>query len=621
MPEAFHFQQPLWFLLLAPMALLLWWSRQVGQGADSWRSACEQHLLPHLLKALPQAARRSPLWLLAVAWLLAVLALADPVWQQRARPVYRNQAALMLVLDLSRSMLSPDLTPSRLERARYKVAEILKRRREGQTGLVVFAGDAFVVSPLTDDTGTIQALLQSLHPDLMPTQDSRADRGIALAAERLQQAGVAQGDILLVTDGYSDGRILPLAAELREQGYRLSVLAVGTDSPAPIADGRGDFLRDRRGAVILPALEVEQLRQLAAAGGGRYSLISADDADLARLLPATSGLAVDVDADSPLAGAWQSRGPWLLLLLLPLAATAFRRGWLLAPVLLVATLLGTLPSPARAMTWTDLWLRRDQQAEQALQSGKPALARRLARQPLRRAEAAYRSGDYAAALALFEELDGGQADYNRGNTLVRLQRYQEAIAAYEQALAEDPGLEDAAHNRALLKKLLELKSGEGEGEASDQASKSQGKNGGGGRGDSADRNADRSQDGQRGEAQDGEPADPAQGGDNNAGNNAATRAPDEQQAAEENRNKDAQAETEQRQQQAQTAQEAAPNARTADDSDTPPDLANAEQAQADERQLRRVPDDPGGLMRRKFRYQYRKRAIRELPTGPQGQGW
>ena len=267
MPEPFHFQQPLWFLALIPMALLLWWLPRTGRTGSAWQRACESHLLPYLLNKPGAAFSQLPVWLFAAGCLLAVIALADPVWQKQPQPVYRNQDAVVLVLDLSRSMLSTDLPPSRLERARFKAAELLKQRQEGQTGLVVFAGDAFTVSPLTSDARTIQSLLKTLHPDLMPVQGSRADLGIRKAGAILGQAGLPRGNIVLIGDGYSDPRAREVASDLRRQGYRLSVLGVGSDQPAPIPDPQGGFVRDARGKIVMPTLEVAQLQSLASAGG------------------------------------------------------------------------------------------------------------------------------------------------------------------------------------------------------------------------------------------------------------------------------------------------------------------------------------------------------------------
>ena len=184
MPEAFHFLQPLWLLAVLPMLALLWGLARPGRADNPWRRIVDAQLLPLLMAGRTGSAGRGALWLLAAGWLIAVLALANPAWERQPRPVFQTTAARVIVLDLSRSMTAPDLQPSRLARARYKVEDMLNRMGEGQTGLVVFAGDAFTVSPLTRDVNTIRALLKALDTGIMPAQGSRADLGLLKADER-----------------------------------------------------------------------------------------------------------------------------------------------------------------------------------------------------------------------------------------------------------------------------------------------------------------------------------------------------------------------------------------------------------------------------------------------------
>jgi len=448
MPEQFHFLQPLWFWTLLPLAVLVWRLRQPAGSDNAWRHVVDARLLPHLLVNPDSTNSHLPIRLLAISWLLTVVALADPVWEKQPQPVYRSQAARVVVLDLSRSMLTPDLKPSRLVRARYKVADILRRSDEGQTGLVVFAGDAFAVSPLTSDSDTIQSLLEPLEPLLMPTQGSRADLGLLKAGDLLRQAGIRRGNILLIADGYSDRRSIDAARKLKQQGYRVSVLGVGTTEGAPLPDGERGYVRDTSGAVVVPKLNSDAMRKLAAAGGGRYATISGGESDIDYLL-SDSGIqpGSEVEKSDQQTDIWQSRGPWLVLLMLPLAALVFRRGWLLG---LVVMLAGTLsaPQPAMASVWDDLWQRRDQQAYRSLQAGQLEQAEQLAENPLRRGTAEYRAGKFDKALQDFSAAEGVDANYNRGNALARLGRYEDAIAAYEQVLKELPGMSDAAHNKA-----------------------------------------------------------------------------------------------------------------------------------------------------------------------------
>jgi Ca-activated chloride channel family protein len=642
MPEQFHFLQPLWFLALPPMALLLGWLARTGRDHSDWRHACESHLLPFLLNQPVRAFQRLPVWLSALAGLLAVVALADPVWQKQPQPVYRNQDAVVVVLDLSRSMLSADLTPSRLERARYKVEEILKRRQDGQTGLVVFAGDAFAVSPLTNDARTIRALLAPLNPGLMPVQGSRADLGLRQAGHLLQQAGIARGDVLLITDGYSDPRTVDVAADLRRQGYRLSVLGVGGDRPAPIPDGQGGFVRDSQGRVVLPALESAPLQQLAAAGGGRYSGITADDADLAQVLPSSrQALGFSAQSTELATDRWQSHGPWLVLALLPLAALAFRRGWLLTIPLAIVLSLGSLPRPAMAAGWDDLWQRRDQQAHQALRSGDYARARQLAGQPLQRGEAAYREGDYAGALEAYKASATAQGDYNRGNALAQLGRYQDAITSYEQALAKQPGMADALHNKQVLEKWLQQQQADNKNDKHSQdkdQDQDKDKNGKNGKGKDDRQQADQrnSGDGQDKHKDKDDNKDGRQQADANHGGVRNEKSESQQADKRHNGNEPDQGSRDRNNRQPAQAEAASANqkgdeqpagSQDADaqdqkgkpaDAAAPLDAAGKEQQQADERWLRRIPDDPGGLLRRKFLYQYSQRGT---PPETAQQSW
>ncbi len=699
MPEAFHFQQPLWFLALLPLVLLIWQLRGHGSTDSAWRRVCDANLLPYLLINPQRGDSRLPLWLLAGGWLIAVIALADPVWEKQPQPVFRTEEARVVVLDLSRSMASPDLKPSRLERARYKVEDVLRRSEEGQVGLVAFAGDAFVVAPLTQDARTITEMLKALEPGLMPVQGSRVDRGLRKAGELLTQAGAGHGEILLVTDGYEGSQAIDAARDLRRQGYTVSVLGVGTAEGAPLTDGAGGFMHDEKGAVVVPRLDVASLRALATAGGGRYATITGNGADLNALLtPLAPQLDAKVEQTGLETDAWHSRSPWLVLLLLPLAALAFRRGWLLGVILLVAATAAP-PQPAMASTWDDLWTRRDQQAAQALAAGEHTRAAELATDPRQRGTAQYRAGHYKEALEDFNQASGPDAAYNQGNALARLGRYQEAIAAYDQALAAQPNMEDAQHNKAAVEALLrqqekqeqekqqqgqqdqqqgqqqqgrqdqqqEQQSGQNgsgsekqegsEGESSTQSdqqaaqqengegkddSAAQAANGKEAQNDKASKpSADAAQDRQEKASANDKAASQAearkagQKGDEPQDNKAASGAgqslaknqavnPDKTPAGDDAKGQSPAAEQMSPEAAHQQAAERPTGEELAEDSGTTgaqaaADTTSTEEQQATEQWLRRIPDDPGGLLRRKFLYQYRQRAA-SADSGS-GQNW
>ena len=179
----------------------------------------------------------------------------------------------MLVLDLSASMNAQDVLPSRLARARFKVLDILGRRRDGQTGLVVFAHDAFALSPLTNDANTLAALVPVLNTNLMPGQGSQLAKGLRLADELLFRAKATGGEIIVVGDGVANlDAATDAARTLRRRGRTISVIGIGTLSGAPVPLPHGGFLKDADGTIVVPKLEVENLTALASAGGGAVRL-------------------------------------------------------------------------------------------------------------------------------------------------------------------------------------------------------------------------------------------------------------------------------------------------------------------------------------------------------------
>ncbi len=233
-----HFIRP-WWLLLLPLAVILpWLWRRTRRPSGDWTRACDPHLLRWL--SVSQADGRSRgggRWLAGTAVLISILALAGPSWQKLPGSSFSARDARMIVLDLSRSMLAQDLRPNRLTRARFRLADQLEMTQEGQVGLVAYAGDAYIVSPLTSDMNTIANLLPALQPDIVPVAGSRADRALEMAASLLGRAGLSHGEILLVTDS-ADSADAARARDLKNDGIITSVLAVGTVEGSPDSQWR-----------------------------------------------------------------------------------------------------------------------------------------------------------------------------------------------------------------------------------------------------------------------------------------------------------------------------------------------------------------------------------------------
>ncbi|MDH5485854.1 MAG: VWA domain-containing protein, partial [Gammaproteobacteria bacterium] len=341
LPEHFQFLRPQWFWAFIPLLLLLWLHWRQKLLSRSWRGVVDPKLLPHLLIGKVIHKQPWPMTMMAVAGMLAITALAGPVWEKLEQPVFRQQSALVILLDLSRSMDAADINPTRLQRAKLKLQDILKRRKEGQTAIITYAANAFVVTPLTTDTKTISSQLPGFSTDLMPMQGSRADRAIEKGIELLKQAGMKNGAVMLVTDGIEGAPTDKLNAQIQQlstEGYRLLVLGVGTEEGAPIPQTNGGFYKDSQGNIILPKLDPQSLYHVAQQGQGMYQAMTTDDRDINNLL---SLVDADVDndqtrlADDMKSDQWQEQGYWLILPLLVIAAAGFRRGYLLALLIII----------------------------------------------------------------------------------------------------------------------------------------------------------------------------------------------------------------------------------------------------------------------------------------------
>lgn len=590
-----HFLRP-WWLVLAPVGAWLIWQLLRGRAdGGGWRAVVDAGLRPHVL-AEPEVLRDSRLALPAalLAWLLAVVALAGPAWERLPVPAFRSDEALVVALDLSRSMDAGDVEPSRLARAKLKLLDLLERRAAGQTALVVFSTHAFTVTPLTTDTRTISSLVTSVDTSIMPTQGGSIAAGLAKAALLLEQTGVSSGEVLLITDSEVTGVDLDLAGELAADGYRVSVLSVGTDQGAPIPRPEGGFVLDANGQVVIPQLDTAGLRRLAATGGGRYAALAPNDRDLDALFPPVLPLDVALDSSVDAEGAgeqyeadvWLDRGLVLVVVLLPLLALSFRRGWICVWLLV---LLAPVPR-AQAFEWQDLWQRPDQRGREALEAQDAARAAELFENPEWRSAAQYRAEQFEASAASLANVDSAEGHYNRGNALAKAGQLPAAIAAYDRALELDPSHEDARYNRDLVAEFLRNNP-----EQQPPQDQSQGEQGQQGNSDQAQSQSGEQQDGEQGDQQQSQQGQQGESGDSQA-DSGAEEQPDEgdaEQPSDDGSEQNANAGEE-------GAEEATANA------GGPEDVEQWASEQAAEQWLRRVPQDPGGLLRRKFLYQYQR---------------
>lgn len=602
---AFHFLRPWWLLgLVVPLLLLiLFWRNPANR--SGWHQVVAPHLSGLMLAKQGQRRRNWQLGLVPVILSLLVLALAGPAWEKKPQPVYQLRAGQVIVLDLSRSMLATDVSPNRLMQMRYKAMALANERLDGETGLIAYAGDAYVISPLTADASNLSNLIRALHPDIMPVQGSDPLAALGLADQLLREAGYQAGDIYWFTDGIDTADQRELTTFVRNHPYRLAIMAVGTEEGAPIQLESGKLMRDRSGAIVIPKVSPQRLETLATLSNGHFAELRQDQQDLDYLTSMPPLSRESSDSKSQQQGdTWFDMGPWVLMLAVLLLLPFIRRGAfnLLLVSGLTASLLVSSPSALaqasdttteQGLAWhQQLWQTPYQQTDSALQQENYERAARIAEDPWQRGTANYQRGNYEQAVMDFSQLDSAEGYYNQGNSLMQLARFDEAANVYKEALKRDPSLIQAAQNLELAEALAEQQQqqreqqqAEGDGESQQQTSEQQSQNG-------QDASSDGSNSGTPPE--DGEPQQQDQQQEGETSDNA-----DQQQERQAERAEDAETDGDEMPQQQGALG----------------DPLSEEQRQQMEQWLNRIEDDPAILLQQKMLLEARRRAHERQPEG------
>lgn len=607
----FHFLRPEWFLALIPLLVLYFALRKMHLSQSGWQGVLAGHLYKHLVTSKIQKGKRPPLFLLALGWFVAVTALAGPTWEQLPQPVYQLNTGKVVLIDMSLSMRATDIKPDRLTRAKFKGIDLIQQIDEGDVGLVAYAGDAFTISPLSSDSQNLTTLLPSLSPEIMPVAGSEPYLGLKSATDLLKNAGYFEGDIFWITDGVEMSQLAELNEFISKSPYRISILGVGTADGAPIQLVDGDFLKDASGAIVIPKMDETKLSGLAARSGGRFVRIRSNDTDIEYLVDqslTSSETTQDDTQEDKFGDQWKEAGPYLLLLLLPIAAFSFRRGYMFIVCIVLGSGLMT-PQPAYAFQWQNWFKNDDQKGSETFAKGDYSQAAEQFNDPMWKGSALYRNGDYEAALQHFAKVDGVEGLYNSGNALAKLGELQKAIEAYDAVLNEQPDHEDAKQNKALLEKLLEEQEQQQDQQSQDQQSQDQ---------ESQEQSSEsQDQQDQSQSDQNQQQSDSQEQNDQTQSQNEQESEQQEQQSPSQNseqQNEEQEESAEEQQNQAEPEQQNEQQSEAAQQSEQPLTDEEREQMQRMQNLLNRVPDDPAFLLKRKMMLENQQRRQERLPN-------
>lgn len=420
-----HLLRPIWVLAI-PWVLVLWW---LIRRSNQQHSALPPGIAPHLASALQVAPKDSrhllPIDGVAICGVLLALAVSGPAWTRLPNPLLADTAPLVVALKVTPSMAQTDLAPSRLDRARFKIIDLIKSRAGGRTALLAYTGSAHQVAPLTEDANILRPLLESLQPAVMPREGDAPATALALGREILSKSDVP-GAILFVLDDFNPADLASFnsASEVKH----------------------GIFF-------IIAAPKSTTLPQLERIKGAKVLYLAPDDTDLTRIsrwLDQAYVAALSGDARLQ----WQDRGWWLAWPAALLALIWFRRGWTMRWGFLLVLLPILSPSASRADGWRDWFLTPDQQGQRAMNRKDFSAASNLFLDPLHHGYALMKSGQYADAAEVFADLDSYDAAMGEGLSRLRNREYRPATVAFETALERRPEDPDAQNNLEVSRAIL-----------------------------------------------------------------------------------------------------------------------------------------------------------------------
>jgi Ca-activated chloride channel family protein len=601
----FHFLRPLWFLAIIPIGWLIYklWQKKFQQ--TGFETHISHELLQHL--TLRSTKRRSnyPLLGLLSAWLIGVVALAGPTWVKLPQTVFESESALVILLDLSPSMMARDIKPSRIIRAHLKIQDILRQRKDGLTALVVYAGEAFTVTPFTDDSRTISNLLATLKPGILPLPGSNPEMAVELAKDLIQSSRVTKASILLLTDDIAEAAVATIVNMLSSD-TDLSVIGIGTDAGATVPFD-GDFLKDEQQQNIIAKRNSDVMQKLTNQTNGYYLPIQADSSDIEFYLRHLEQRFDNnnLKANSITGDRWFESGQLIMLLLIPFILFAFRRGILLSILCVGITSLVIQPPYLYAEEYQSIWKNENERGLEAWKKQNYDSAIGLFNQLQWRGSAYYKKGEYDKALDLFEQDDSATGHYNRGNAHAQLIQFEDAIAAYKQALEKDNSLFQARKNKELVEKLLSEKNKKEEEENQQEQ---------GEKNERSEDNENKEDDKQGNQDDSAENSDADSSAKEDSQSKSTSNSSQDNRSADINDDKESKNTTknEDGDKKAQNNLEEKAT-QTANDGNENQNISSNfaklsdEEKQELEQLLRKIPDDPSGLLRRKFEYEFQKR--------------
>ena len=447
--ENLFFMRPEWLYAYIPVGLICIMFIITYQGRDQWKRSFAKNLLPFLTIKGTKRQFLVPKMLLIVLLSFITLAMAGPTWEKIERPGQKTEAALVVLLDLSRSMLAEDIQPNRIERAKLKLNDFFAAKPNTKTALIAYAGTAHSVVPFSKDYKTISRQMEALRPDIMPVQGTNLSEALDKADTLLAKI-VAPSSILLVTDNITASDIQRISQTATHSHIEIMAVATPTGGTIPLKKGA---LKDKQGNTVIPRLDVVNLDQLSAMENVNVITVTLDDTDV-KILAARirQNLEFEIDLEN-VEEEWKDFGYWLLIPILFISLLWFRRGWKVHWIWLLFIVMGC--NDAGEFNLEDQFFTKDQKAQRLLDKGENERAAQAFESGLHQGYAYYEMGDLEKAAEAYSNDVSPEGFYNLGVVYSQMGDLEAAQQAFDAALQQDPKFEKANTNLVLVTKTID----------------------------------------------------------------------------------------------------------------------------------------------------------------------
>ncbi|BDD03075.1 vWA domain-containing protein [Aureibacter tunicatorum] len=450
--EAFHFLRETVLWLLIPLLVIYVLSVWGVRDSVKWSRVIPAHLKPYLVKKGSENLKLGLLTLSFLAMTIGILGLAGPTWDKVQVPGQKVESPMVIALDLSQSMLCDDVQPTRLDRAKFKIRDLIKQDPKARIALMVFAGSSHTVVPLTKDYKIIESYLEGLSPSIMPLRGSDIASALNMT-DTIVGSIEAPSTLVFLTDDFTDESFEMFQNYSTKFNGEVVIMPMSTPTGAevPAFNGRGALRVD--GKVVYSSLDQEIVKKLESKEGITISPLTLDDSDMEIIADNVRSELVFQSEKNEEKDQWIDRGYWLMIPLVVIVLMLFRKGVVLYSLSILMLCAGC--SYDRPTKFNDLWASKDYQGQVLQDHEKYELAAERYQNPLRKGIAYYKSGDYANAIKAFSEDTTAMGQYNLGLAYYKSGNLEGAEISFQKALELDPAMSIAVENSEVVSQLMQ----------------------------------------------------------------------------------------------------------------------------------------------------------------------